>query len=227
MVTMACETRHRRCGEPCSSGCHIVGRPPRRCHSRPAGGPARQDVVGRYYDPATGQFLSVDPMVEQTLQAFLYAGDDPVMVADPTGLYNCSGKSASFVVERYQRGAARYDLVCGTNAYGVRHIQRKHFAGDLSKVLITFLIKLTISRGKPYSGSGDSTPQPYTQAYKQGFTWSSSKFPETEVFHIVAVVNNRYGRVTTAYSPESIVDQNRLDDCHFAGINACASFGSL
>ena len=62
-----------------------------------------------------------------------------------------------------------------------------------------------------------------------GFTWSSNQISpsETEVFHIIAVVNNRYGRVTTAYSPESIVDQNRLDDCHFAGISACASFGSL
>lgn len=184
-------------------------------------------LIARYYDPATGQFLSVDPLVPETRAAFVYAEDDPVTVTDPTGLYNCSGKSAGFLVARYQRGDARYSLVCGTSAYGVRHIQSKHFAGDLSKVLITFLIRLTISRGKPYEGSGDSTPNPYTKAYKQGFTWSSSGFPETEVFHIIAVVNTRYGRVTTAYSPESIVDQNQLDDCHFAGIDACANFGTL
>jgi len=88
MVTMACETKQRRCGMPCFSGCHIVGRSPRRCHCRPAGGPGRQDVVGRYYDPVTGQFLSVDPKVQQTLQAFLYAGDDPVDTNDPSGLFN-------------------------------------------------------------------------------------------------------------------------------------------
>ncbi len=43
-------------------------------------------VVGRYYDPETGQFLSVDPAVQQTLNAYLYAGDDPVNAGDPLGL---------------------------------------------------------------------------------------------------------------------------------------------
>jgi hypothetical protein len=42
-------------------------------------------VVGRYYDPATGQFLSVDPMVDETLEAYVYAGDDPVDSTDPIG----------------------------------------------------------------------------------------------------------------------------------------------
>jgi uncharacterized protein RhaS with RHS repeats len=42
--------------------------------------------VGRYYDPATGQFLSVDPLVQQTLEAYVYAADDPVLEVDPSGL---------------------------------------------------------------------------------------------------------------------------------------------
>jgi hypothetical protein len=42
--------------------------------------------VGRYYDPETGQFLSVDPKIEQTLEAFIYVGDDPVNAIDPNGL---------------------------------------------------------------------------------------------------------------------------------------------
>jgi RHS repeat-associated protein len=45
-------------------------------------------LIGRYYDPQTGQFLSVDPMVEQTQQAYLYAGDDPVNRSDPNGMFN-------------------------------------------------------------------------------------------------------------------------------------------
>jgi hypothetical protein len=44
------------------------------------------DVVGRYYDPQTGQFLSVDPKVQQTLQAYLYVGDNPTNTRDPLGL---------------------------------------------------------------------------------------------------------------------------------------------
>jgi RHS repeat-associated protein len=52
----------------------------------------------RYYDPATGQFTSLDPEVDQTLQPFDYAGDNPVSATDPTGLGHtpppCGGSQA-------------------------------------------------------------------------------------------------------------------------------------
>jgi RHS repeat-associated protein len=41
--------------------------------------------VHRYYDPQTGQFLTVDPDIEQTDQAYAYGGDNPVSVDDPSG----------------------------------------------------------------------------------------------------------------------------------------------
>jgi RHS repeat-associated protein len=43
-------------------------------------------LVNRYYDPATGQFLSVDPLVDVTQASYAYAGDDPVNNSDPAGL---------------------------------------------------------------------------------------------------------------------------------------------
>jgi RHS repeat-associated protein len=43
-------------------------------------------LVNRYYDPAAGQFLSVDPMVAETGQPYAYADDDPVNAIDPIGL---------------------------------------------------------------------------------------------------------------------------------------------
>jgi hypothetical protein len=49
-------------------------------------------LVNRYYDPVTGQFMSVDPMVAQTQEAYVYTGDNPVNEADPSGLsVNLSG----------------------------------------------------------------------------------------------------------------------------------------
>jgi hypothetical protein len=44
----------------------------------------------RYYNPATGRFLSRDPLVGQSwdpksLHKYLYAGGDPVNAEDPTG----------------------------------------------------------------------------------------------------------------------------------------------
>jgi RHS repeat-associated protein len=43
-------------------------------------------LVNRYYDPSTGQFLSVDPDVAQTGEPYGYAGGDPVSNTDPLGL---------------------------------------------------------------------------------------------------------------------------------------------
>jgi uncharacterized protein RhaS with RHS repeats len=48
--------------------------------------PVSEYSVDRYYDPSTGQFLSVDPMVATTGQAYAYTGDDPVNDSDPSGL---------------------------------------------------------------------------------------------------------------------------------------------
>lgn len=43
-------------------------------------------LINRYYDPVTGQFISVDPAVGQTLQPFEYAAGNPVSNTDPDGL---------------------------------------------------------------------------------------------------------------------------------------------
>lgn len=45
------------------------------------------DLLARYYDPSTAQFLTVDPAVATTGQPYSYAGDSPVNNVDPTGLW--------------------------------------------------------------------------------------------------------------------------------------------
>lgn len=40
----------------------------------------------RDYDPSTGQFLTVDPAVDQTRQPYAYTGNNPLTRTDPTGL---------------------------------------------------------------------------------------------------------------------------------------------
>jgi hypothetical protein len=46
----------------------------------------RERRVGRYYDPFTEQFLSVDPDVAETGQPYEFTGDDPLNATDPLGL---------------------------------------------------------------------------------------------------------------------------------------------
>ena len=43
-------------------------------------------LIHRYYDPVTGQFTSVDPLVAISGQPYVYAGGDPVNGSDPLGL---------------------------------------------------------------------------------------------------------------------------------------------
>jgi RHS repeat-associated protein len=57
---------------------------------------SRHVSVGRYYDPGTGQFLSVDPLVDETGQPYAYTGDDPVNGTDPSGL--CNLPSGAYLV---------------------------------------------------------------------------------------------------------------------------------
>lgn len=41
----------------------------------------------RGYDPALGRFMQIDPLAAQEEQLYQYAGNNPVMFNDPTGLY--------------------------------------------------------------------------------------------------------------------------------------------
>jgi RHS repeat-associated protein len=45
-------------------------------------------LLNRYYQPSTGQFISVDPDLAQTLAAYEYASGDPVTNTDPSGLWS-------------------------------------------------------------------------------------------------------------------------------------------
>ena len=53
-------------------------------------------LINRYYDPATRQFISLDPAISTTGQPFAYASGDPVNATDPNGLATlgiCAGGS--------------------------------------------------------------------------------------------------------------------------------------
>jgi RHS repeat-associated protein len=45
-----------------------------------------QWLRARYYDPTTGQFLTVDPLAAATGARYAYAGGNPITGADPSGL---------------------------------------------------------------------------------------------------------------------------------------------
>ncbi len=44
-------------------------------------------AINRYYDPGTGQFMTLDPDLKQTRRPYSYASDDPVNFVDPSGMF--------------------------------------------------------------------------------------------------------------------------------------------
>ena len=63
-------------------------------------------LISRYYDPSSGQFISLDPDVSQTLQPYSYTAGDPTVATDPTGA--CGGC-------RYDYSHVNWDKTCAVS----------------------------------------------------------------------------------------------------------------
>jgi RHS repeat-associated protein len=68
-------------------------------------------LVNRYYDPISGQFLTVDSDLDETHEPFSYANDDPVNLVDP------GGRSWFNPFSWTQRTWDTIGLLTGVNAY--------------------------------------------------------------------------------------------------------------
>lgn len=76
----------------------------------------------RYYDPATGQFLSRDPLVALTQAPYSYADDSPLNETDPLGLFGAKTQrflkdhsaaiSATLATAEFVGGAAAETFLC-------------------------------------------------------------------------------------------------------------------
>ena len=58
-----------------------------------------QYLRARYYEPATAQFLSVDPLTATTQSPYGFASANPLNLSDPSGLCNANPFSGSFWTE--------------------------------------------------------------------------------------------------------------------------------
>jgi len=95
-------------------------------NSRPFCDDHHRHLVNRYYDPATYQFLSIDPKVATTMQPYAFVDGDPLNETDPLGL---TGDAAAII--RYDR--AHHDL-CGNRGerrcVGIGH-RVAHYADEV------------------------------------------------------------------------------------------------
>jgi RHS repeat-associated protein len=122
-------------------------------------------LVNRYYDPQTGQFLSVDPDVAQTGAPYDYADGDPVSGTDPTGQWmmglpskqNAFDSENEFMkwVEPKTGGADRYKIYRSANK-GKLYREVDIFQLDLGWINELKIGKQTKATGGPGSGSNES-----------------------------------------------------------------------
>ena len=99
-----------------------------RCRNRSPGPLEKPDLgkfaVGRYYDPSTDQFISIDPDVEETGQPYVYTGDDPLNATDPLGLQGSAGLVAE---QAWNKATAAFAAYCAkTHNRGTRVVHGAH-----------------------------------------------------------------------------------------------------
>ena len=139
--------RRRETGHPLSLAC-APGRV-LASTSRAGDSPstARITSVGRYYDPATDQFLSIDPDVAETGQPYAFTGDDPLNATDPLGLSGgsqgyvnylkkygcyghgrraCHGLSIASIAKKIARGVAKVSTAVGHADVAVVKYEASH-----------------------------------------------------------------------------------------------------
>lgn len=74
----------------------------------------------RYYDPATGQFISRDPLASLTGEPYAYVTDNPLNAADPTGLEDVipwEGAAGGTAVASCLIGPCELFIIAGAGGY--------------------------------------------------------------------------------------------------------------
>lgn len=85
------------------------------------------DMRARMYDPATGQFLSRDPLVDITGEPYAYASGDPISLIDPYGL--CSLGPARIGFLSNDDGSCRGSGVLEKGYHGARFVRNGPVTG--------------------------------------------------------------------------------------------------
>jgi RHS repeat-associated protein len=96
----------------------------------------------RWYDPSTGEFLSVDPAFNATLDAYGYADEDPLDGTDPSGLMLSAGGA----------GICQTVLACDASFLGVSY-------SDVTKASTKTLDAVLSTTNKDAAASGQALAQ--------------------------------------------------------------------
>ena len=218
-----CATRHhrfklstRRSAAPQPS-MDVLWFPVSTSHRPRSGRPCNDQVrgkalgvcVARWYDPGTGEFVSVDPDLAETGLPYAYASDDPVNNSDPTGAGPAPGCGPganvrkvvqTYSAKRFGRGGyMTATLYCGNDGYGYRHllnhISEFGYAGSSAWTLFSNAIAATLRTPQTlqYQEAND------TYLYKG--PWTNVNYGEDiQIGYLFFTIINPTGTIITAYA---------------------------
>ncbi len=96
-------------------------------------------LINRYYDSATGQFVSVDPDVQETNQAYSYVNGNPVDRLDSMGLASFTNVDGFWVYDKvFEDTPDVFSLLLGAGMqYGEIQKYRRTFSGMCLRTKLT------------------------------------------------------------------------------------------
>jgi hypothetical protein len=150
-----------------------------------------RQLVDRYYDPTTDQFLSVDPDLAETGQPYAFTGDDPLNKTDPLGLAKRIKRLGSNTKYYEQFGIVATTQVIGRNrsdrAKGLVRVQTEVSVNGTLHRYDTKNLSVTIvpENGLP---SFDQA-SPYDILKPQSAAHTSLALQPGTQFHVHALVN--------------------------------------
>jgi RHS repeat-associated protein len=129
-------------------------------------------LINRYYDATTDEFLSIDPDVADTIQPYLFTGDDPLNADDPTGLLLATGttethaETAEVAKATKVAVAAAKPIEAAVKAATVKTVTKSIVAalqskgvavtGTISDAISKTLTNVTTNPNNPISAQGET-----------------------------------------------------------------------
>ena len=112
----------------------------------------------RYYDPRISIFVSVDPLAEQTMEPYLYTGNNPIMFTDPTGMSKVWQGGDPPKKSKWSFAKIKSDLNKAYNSTGIRDgvewLKNNDLAGSVGGYILSGIGGLNFGgwftiKGKP------------------------------------------------------------------------------
>jgi RHS repeat-associated protein len=150
-----------------------------------------QYLRARYYDPATGQFLSRDPLEDSTLQPYAYADNNPTNATDPTGLFslesvsNAAAGTLDGLTGGYSTKLAgaylHFDVDCADFGAGFGSGQMLGMVGGLFTGGTEAALAAKAARRLPWAGHKPYAPSRELPRRPNGRPKPESDYPHTQL----------------------------------------------